>query len=73
VRDLYIANKHNQAFMNARLGLGQDQIQPFKASISRSISPDLTPRRATNLKPNGVGNPTEPSAPQSNLTPSGPF
>src|ERR1700751_431094 len=41
VRDLYIANKDNQAFLHARLGLGQDQIQPFKASISRSICPDL--------------------------------
>ena len=49
VRDLYIANKDNQAFMHARLGLGQDQIQPFKASISRSISPDLMKGQAISV------------------------
>ncbi len=41
VQDLYTANKENQAFLHARLGLGHDQLQPFKASISRWISPDL--------------------------------
>jgi hypothetical protein len=41
VQDLYTANKNNQAFLHARLGLGHDPLQPFKASISRWISPDL--------------------------------
>ena len=41
VQDLYSASKDNQAFLHARLGLGHDQLQPFKASISRWISPDL--------------------------------
>ena len=41
VQDLYIASKDNQAFLHARLGLGHDQLQPFKASISKWISPDL--------------------------------
>jgi hypothetical protein len=41
VQDLYTASKHNQAFLHARLGLGHDQLQPFKASISKWISPDL--------------------------------
>ena len=41
VQDLYTASKDNQAFLHARLGLGHDPLQPFKASISRSISPDL--------------------------------
>jgi hypothetical protein len=41
VQDLYTASKENQAFLHARLGLGHDQLQPFKASISRWISPDL--------------------------------
>jgi hypothetical protein len=41
VQDLYTANKDNQAFLHARLGLGQDQLQHFKAKISRWISPDL--------------------------------
>jgi hypothetical protein len=41
VQDLYTASKNNQAFLHARLGLGYDQLRPFKASISRWISPDL--------------------------------
>jgi hypothetical protein len=41
VQDLYSASKDNQAFLHVRLGLGHDQLQPFKASISRWISPDL--------------------------------
>jgi hypothetical protein len=41
VQDLYTASKDNQAFLHARLGLGDDQLQPFKASISKWISPDL--------------------------------
>ena len=45
VQDLYTANKDNQAFLHARLGLGHDQLQPFKASISNWICPDLTKNR----------------------------
>jgi hypothetical protein len=41
VQDLYTASKENQAFLHARLGLGHDQLRPFKASISKWISPDL--------------------------------
>jgi hypothetical protein len=41
VQDLYTVSKDNQAFLHARLGLGDDQLKPFKASISRWISPDL--------------------------------
>jgi hypothetical protein len=41
VQDLYTASKDNQAFLHARLGLGHDQLEPFKATISRWISPDL--------------------------------
>ena len=41
VQDLYTASKDNQAFLHARLGLGHDQLQPFKACISNWICPDL--------------------------------
>jgi hypothetical protein len=41
VQDLYTASKDNQAFLHARLGLGHEPLQPFKAIISRWISPDL--------------------------------
>jgi predicted secreted hydrolase len=41
VQDLYAASKDNQAFLHARLGLGHDQLQPFKARISNWICPDV--------------------------------
>jgi hypothetical protein len=41
VQDLYTASKDNQAFLHARLGLGPDQLRPFKACISNGICPDL--------------------------------
>ncbi len=41
VQDLYSVSKDNQAFLHARLGLGHDQLQPFKASISNWICPDV--------------------------------
>jgi hypothetical protein len=41
VHDLYAASSDNQAFLHARLGLGDDQLKPYKASISRWISPDM--------------------------------
>ena len=45
VQDLYTANKDNQAFLHARLGLGHRQLQPFKATISNWICPDVTKNR----------------------------
>ena len=41
VQDLYAGSKDNQAFLHARLSLGRDQLKPYKAIISKSISPDL--------------------------------
>ena len=41
VQDLYTASEDNRAFLHARLGLGHDQLQPFKANISKWICPDL--------------------------------
>lgn len=41
VQDLYAASKDNQAFLHARLGLGDDQLGHYKASVSRWICPDL--------------------------------
>jgi hypothetical protein len=41
VQDLYTVSKDNQAFLHARLGLGHDQLQPFKACISNWICPDV--------------------------------
>ena len=41
VQDLYAASKDNRAFLHARLGLGRDQLKPYKASISTWIYPDI--------------------------------
>jgi hypothetical protein len=41
LQDLYAASKDNQAFLHSRLGLGPDQLKPYKVSISRWICPDV--------------------------------
>ena len=41
VQDLYAVDKNNEAFLHARLGLGTDQLGPYKTIISRWICPDL--------------------------------
>jgi hypothetical protein len=49
VQDLYAASKDNRAFLHARLGLGHDQLQPFKANISSWICPDLMNNQAVSI------------------------
>jgi hypothetical protein len=49
VQDLYTTSKDNQAFLHARLGLGDDQLQPFKVSISNWIYPDLAKSRPISI------------------------
>jgi hypothetical protein len=49
VQDLYTTNKDNQSFLHARLGLGHDQLKPFKAIISRWVSPDLMKGRPISI------------------------
>lgn len=39
VRDLYAASKDNRAFLHARLGLGDDPLEPYKDRITDWISP----------------------------------
>lgn len=41
VQDLYAASKDNQAFLHARFGLGDDVLEPYKATISRWVCPDM--------------------------------
>jgi hypothetical protein len=41
VQDLYTVDKDNEAFLHARLGLGSNQLAPYKGIISRWICPDL--------------------------------
>ena len=41
IQDLYAASKENQAFLNARFALGEDVLEPYKATISRWVCPDV--------------------------------
>ena len=41
VQDLYAASKDNQAFLPARLRLRDDVLEPYKATISRWLWPDV--------------------------------
>src|SRR3954467_1110606 len=41
VQSLYAASRDNQAFLHARLDLGNDPIAPYKETISRWIYPDV--------------------------------
>jgi hypothetical protein len=49
IQDLYAASKDNQAFLNARFGLGPDQLRHYKATISRWINPDLMKNQAVSV------------------------
>ncbi len=41
LQDLYAANKDNQAFLHARLSLGDDVLKPYKVIIDRWLWPDV--------------------------------
>ena len=41
VQDLYAASKDNQAFLHARLHLGNDVLKPYKAAMDRWLRPDV--------------------------------
>ena len=41
VQSLYTASRDNQAFLHARLDLGNDPIAPYKETISRWVHPDV--------------------------------
>lgn len=41
VQDLYAASKDNQAFLHARFALGDDVLDPYKATIDRWVCPDV--------------------------------
>jgi len=46
IRDLYAANKANQAFLHARFALGDDVLEPYKKAISRWVCPDVMHNQA---------------------------
>lgn len=45
VHDLYAASQDNQVFLHARFGLGEDVLQPYKATINRWLWPDMFRRQ----------------------------
>ena len=49
VQDLYAASKDNQAFLHARLHLGDDVLKPYKAAIDRWLWPDVFKNQDTSV------------------------
>ena len=49
VQDLYATNKDNQAFLHARLHLGDDVLKPYKAAIDRWLWPDVFKNQDTSV------------------------
>lgn len=49
VQDLYAASKDNQTFLHTRLGLGEDVMKPYKATIDRWLWPDLSRNQGTSV------------------------
>lgn len=49
VQDLYAASKDNQAFLHARLHLGDDVLKPYKATIERWLWPDVFKNQDTSV------------------------
>ena len=49
VQDLYAASKDNQAFLHARLHLGEDVLKPYKEAIDRWLWPDVFKNQNTSV------------------------
>jgi hypothetical protein len=49
VQNLYAASKDNQAFLHARFALGDDVLKPYKATIDRSLWPDVFKNQDTSI------------------------
>lgn len=49
LQDLYTANKDNQAFLHARLNLGNDVLKPYKTIIDRWLWPDVFKNQDTSV------------------------
>ena len=55
VQDLYAAHKDNQAFLHARLGLGEDVLEPYKQTLDRWLWPDVLRRQDTSVAKGKTG------------------
>ena len=49
VQDLYAAHKDNRTFLHARLGLGEEVLNPYKETIDRWLWPDVFRNQNTSV------------------------
>ncbi len=49
IQSLYAAHKDNQTFLNARFGLAEDVLEPYKKTIDRWLWPDVFRRQDTSV------------------------
>ena len=49
VQDIYAASKDNQAFLHARLSLGEEVLKPYKEAIDRWLWPDVFKNQNTSV------------------------
>ena len=49
LQDLYAASKDNQAFLHARLHLGDNVLEPYKATLDRWLWPDVFKNQDTSV------------------------
>jgi len=49
VHDLYVARKDNQSFLQARFGLGENALEPYKKIIDRWFWPDVMRQQDTSV------------------------
>lgn len=49
IQDLYAAYKDNQSFLHARLGLGENVLQPYKETLDRWLWPDVLRNQDTSV------------------------
>ena len=49
IQDIYALSRDNQAFLHARLGIGDDPLKPYRATITRWICPDIYKNHHTSI------------------------
>jgi hypothetical protein len=49
IRDLYEASKENQLFLHTRFGVGEDVLRPYKETLTRWLSPDVSRKQNTSV------------------------
>jgi hypothetical protein len=49
IKDLYAANKDNQAFLHTRFELGDNALEPYKVTIDRWLWPDVLRNQDTSV------------------------